>query len=150
MFGLIPRREKEKVGYPMPRVRDEFKTLYDRLFNGWPMVFEPLAEAEHFWNLEMNETEKEVIVRAEVPGFEPADLDVELRKNRLIIKAEKKHEVEKKEEKEYEYAERRYERFVELPVAIEAAKVEATYRNGVLEIHLPKTEEAKGLRVPVK
>jgi len=149
MFGLIPRREKEKFGYPM-RLRDEFKTLYDRLFNGLPMMIEPLIEPEHFWNLDVNETEKEVIVRAEVPGFEPADLDVELRKNRLIIKAEKKHEVEKKEEKEFEYAERVYERFVDLPVAVETAKVEATYRNGVLEVHLPKTEEAKGHRVTVK
>ncbi len=149
MFGLIPRREKEKVGYPLPRLRDEFKTLYDRFFNGWPMLFEPLTEPEHFWNLEMNETEKEVVVRAEVPGFEPADLDVELRNNRLTITAEKKHEGEEKE-KGYEYAERRYERVVELPVETDSAKVEATYRNGVLEIHLPKTEEAKGLRIPIK
>ena len=96
MFALIPRREKENVGYPLPRLRYEFKTLYDRLFNGWPMLFEPLTEREHFWNLEVNETEKEMVVRAEVPGFEPADLDVELRNGRLIIKAEKKHEVEKK------------------------------------------------------
>ena len=56
----------------------------------------------------------------------------------------------RKKENGYEYAERRYERFVELPVEIEPTKVEATYRNGVLEVRLPKTEEAKGLRVPVK
>jgi HSP20 family protein len=149
MFGLIPRREKESFGYPVPRLRDEFKTLYDRFFNGFPMVFEPFIEREHFWNLDVNETEKEVVVRAEIPGFEPADLDVELRNNRLFIKAETKHEVEKKESG-YEYAERRYERFVELPAEVALAKVEANYRNGVLEVRLPKTEEAKGLRVPVK
>ena len=149
MFGLVPRREKEKVGYPIPRFRDEFKALYDRFFNGWPMLFEPLMEPEHFWGLEVKEAEKEVVVRAEVPGFEAADLDVELRNNRLIITAEKKREVKEKE-KGFEYAERRYERFVELPVEVEAAKVEATYRNGVLEVHLPKTEEAAGRRIPVK
>jgi HSP20 family protein len=126
------------VGLPIPRLRDEFKALYERLFNGWPMLFEPLAEPEHFWGFEVKEAEKEVIGRAEVPGFEAADLDVELRNNRLIITAEKKREVNEKE-KDYEYAERRYERFVGLPVAIEPAKVEATYRNGVLEVHLPKT-----------
>jgi HSP20 family protein len=149
MFGLIPRREKERVGLPMPRLGDEFKALYERFFNGWPMLFEPVAEAEHFWGLEVKEVGKEVVVRAEVPGFEAADLDVELRNNRLLITAEKKREAKEKE-KGYEYAERRYERFVELPVEIEPAKVEATYRNGVLEVHLPKTEEAKGWHVPVK
>src|SRR5260370_40142776 len=118
MFGLIPRREKEKVNYPVPRPREEFKALYDRFFNGWPMLFEPFIEPERFWNLEMKETEKEVLVRAEVPGFEPADLDVELRSNLLIVKAEKKHEPAKKA-KGFEYAERRYERVVELPVGIE-------------------------------
>jgi len=149
MFGIIPRKEKENVGFPMPRLRNEFETLYNRFFGGLPMLFEPLTEREHFWNLEVNETEKEMVVRAEIPGFEPADLNVELWKNRLTIKAEKKH-VEEKKETGYEYAERRYERFVELPVEIAPAKVEATYRNGVLEVHLPKTEEAKGLRIAVK
>lgn len=148
MFGLIPRRERETVGYPVPRLRDEFKTLFDRVFNGWPLLYEPLAEREAFWGLEVKETDKEVIVRAEIPGFELADLDVELLRGRLIIKAEKKLEVEKKEEKEY--TERRYERFVDLPVEVDPEKIEATYRAGVLEVHLPKMEEAKGVRVTVK
>jgi HSP20 family protein len=149
MFGVVPRREKEPVSFPVPRFRDEFKTLYDRFFGAWPMLFEPLAEREHFWNLEVKETEKEVVVWAEVPGFEPADLEVELRNNRLFIKAEKKQETPKKENG-FEYAERRYERFVELPAEVAPAKVEATYRNGILEIHLPKTEEAMSLRIPIK
>jgi HSP20 family protein len=150
MFGLIPRKEREGVGYAMPALRNEFKTLYDRFFGGWPMMFEPM-EPEKFWGLEMKELEKEVVVRAEIPGFEAAELQIELLNNRLMIKAEKKHEVKAKEkEKREEYFERRYERFVELPVEVEPTKVEATYRNGVLELHLPKTEEAKALRIPVK
>ena len=144
MFGLMSRKE-----YPMPRPRDEFKALYDRFFGGWPMLFEPLVEPERLWGLEVKDAEKEVLVRAEIPGFEAADLDVELWNNRLTIKAEKKHEKEEKENG-YEYAERRYERFVELPVESDPAKVAATYRNGVLEIHLPKTEAAKALHIPVK
>jgi HSP20 family protein len=147
MFGLIPRKETELVGYPLPRLRDEFKTLYDRFFGGWPMLFEAPMELEPFWNLELKDAEKELVVWAEVPGFETAELVVELRNNRLFIKAEKKHE---EKEKGCEYAERRYERMVELPVEIDPTKVTATYRSGVLEVHLPKTEEAKGLRIPVK
>jgi HSP20 family protein len=149
MFAVRPRKEKELVGFPLPVLRNEFKTLYDRLFGGLPALFEPIMGTEHVWDLEVKETEKDVVVRAEVPGFEAAELEVELRNNRLFIKAEKKHEVGEKE-KGYEYTEKRYERFVELPVETDPKKVEATYRNGVLEIHLPKTEEAAGHRIPVK
>jgi len=131
----------------MPRLLDEFKALHDRLFNGWPMVVEPNLERGRFWDLEVKDTEKALIVRAEIPGFEPADLNVELFPNLLIIKAEKKSETDKKDT---EYAERLYERVVELPEAIDPAKVEAAYRNGVLEVRLPKTEAAKGMRIPVK
>jgi len=126
-------------------MRDEFKALFNRFFNDWPMLVEPNRN-ERFWNLEMKDTEKEVVVWAEVPGFELADLDVTLRNNFLIIRAEKKHE---EKEKGGEYAERHYERAVELPVETDPAKVAATYRNGVLEVHLPKMEEAKPLRIPV-
>jgi HSP20 family protein len=149
MFALRPWRENEMVAFPLPRLRDEFKVLYDRLFNGLPMLLEPNREPERFWNLEVTEAEREVVVRAEVPGFEAADLNVELRNNRLLIRAETKHETEAKE-KGYEYTERRYERFVELPVEVDPAKVAATYRNGVLEVHLPKMAEAEVRRIPVK
>jgi HSP20 family protein len=146
MFALTPWREKEMTAFPLPRLGNEFNTLFNRVFGGWPMLFERHLEPEHFWGLEVNEVEKEVIVRAEIPGFEAPEIELELRNNRLIVKAEKKHEVA---EKGYEYAERRFERFVELPVEVEPAKVEATYRNGVLEVHLPKTEAAAGRRIPV-
>jgi len=147
MFRLAPWRER--VNPPVPRLGNEFKPLFERLFSGWPMMFEPHLEPERFWNLEVFDAEKEMVVRAEVPGFEAADFEVELRNNRLLITAAKKHETEAKE-KGYEFAERRYERFVELPVEIDPAKVAATYRNGVLEVHLPRAEEAKGRHIEVK
>ena len=135
----------------LPRLQEEFKALYDRFFRGWPMLLEPEPEVERFWKLEVKDAEKEMIVRAEIPGFEPAEVEVELRNNLLVIKAEKKPEVkEKEEEKDFVYEARRYERFVELPVEVEPAKAEAAYRNGVLEIRLPKKEEAKALHIPVK
>jgi len=148
MFGLTPMKEKPN-GYPTARMRNEFKALKDRLFDSWPALFETISDRELFWSLDMTETDKELVVQAEIPGFELADLDVELRNNHLIIKAEKKQETDEKE-KGFNFAKRRYDRIVALPVKIEATKVEATYRNGVLEVHMPKVEEAKGHRVPVK
>jgi len=130
-------------------MRDEVTTLFDRFFGGWPLMFEPHGAMDRFWNLEVVEAEKELIVRAEVPGFEATDFAVELRNNGLTIKAEKKLPPTEKE-KPTEYAVRRYERFVELPMEPDPAKVEATYRNGVLEVHLPRPEEAKPRLIPVK
>jgi HSP20 family protein len=147
MFGLIPLKEKERFAVPALGLRDEFKTLYDRLFGGFPMTFEPLVEAPPVWGLEVKDLEKEVVVWAEVPGFEVADLHVELKNNRLFLKAERK--IEKKENGK-EFATRCYERFVEIPVEIEPAKITAKYRNGVLEIHLPKKEETKAVHIPIK
>jgi len=153
MFGLIPHREREKVGYPMTELHDEFKALYDRIFGGWPVLFEPYAAPERFWGLELKEAEKEVVVRAELPGFEPAEVEVELRENRLAIRAEKKPKAEEKkpeeEKKPTEFARYRYERFVELPVAVVPEKAEACFRNGVLEVHLPKADEEAIRRIPV-
>jgi len=144
MFLMAPWR-KERA-YPPARLNEEFKTLYDRLFGGWPTPFEP--ETERFWNLEMEETEKEFVVRAEAPGFEAEEFHVEVRGDELMLKAEHKHE--KKEKEEYEYAERKFERYVALPAPVATEKVEAVYRNGVLEVRLPKTEESKAHCVLVK
>jgi len=119
------------------------------MFRGMPAMFEAFTEPNYFRDLEVKETEKEVVVRAEVPGFEAAELEVELRNNCLHIRAEKKPEAENKE-KDYEYTERRYERYVELPVETDPAKVEAMSRNGVLEVRLPKAETAFARRIPVK
>jgi len=119
------------------------------MFRGMPAMFEAFTEPNYFRDLEVKETEKEVVVRAEVPGFEAAELEVELRNNCLHIRAEKKPEAENKE-KDYEYTERRYERYVELPVETDPAKVEAMYRNGVLEVRLPKAETPFARRIPVK
>ncbi len=148
MFGLVPTRNRG-VAIPTSRMADDFKMLQDYFFNSWPMLFEPIADRKQFWQVDLKETDKEMVVRAEIPGFEPADLDVELWNNLLVIKADTKHEVTGKD-KGFEFEERHYERAITLPNEVDPAKIEATYRNGVLAVHLPKAESAKGHRVPVK
>jgi len=147
MFALTPWRVTAKMGLPVPSLRNEFATVFDRFLNGWPELLDAPMELGRFWDLEVMDTAKEVFVRAEVPGFEAADLTVELVNNRLLIRAEKKIDAM---EKNADYVERRYERFLELPVEIDPAKVDAVYRNGVLEVHLPRAEAAKPHRIPVK
>lgn len=124
------------------RMRKEFESLFNRFFGTWP------EEREPFWETTVKELETEFVVRMEVPGFELEHFTIEVLPARLHVKAERG---EMKEEKGKEEAEwhRSYERYVTLPAEIVPEKATATYRNGVLEVHLPKTEKAVPHRIPV-
>lgn len=93
----------------------------------------------------------EIVVKAELPGLAKEDVEVELRDSALTIKGEKKREKEIKEAHYYR-SEREYGsvyRSIELPVAVKTEGVKATFKDGVLEVRLPKTEEAKRKSVKV-
>jgi HSP20 family protein len=108
-------------------------------------LFQALAvptDSQRGWGFEAQDHEKEVVVRAELPGFEPDDLHVQVHEDVLTVKAEKK-------EAEGQRSYRKFFRSVTLPTGVEAEKAQATYRNGVLELHLPKTEKAQPRRIPV-
>ena len=95
--------------------------------------------------IDVMETDKEVIATAEMPGLEKQDIKINLTEDRLEISAETKHE-EKKEEKGYLYRERRtgsYYRAISLPSPVDPDNSNASYKNGVLEIKMPKTEIKK-------
>ncbi len=95
--------------------------------------------------IDVIETDKEVIATAEMPGLEKQDIKINLTEDRLEISAETKHE-EKKEEKGYLYRERRsgsYYRAISLPSPVDTDNSKASYKNGVLEIKMPKTEIKK-------
>jgi len=140
---MVPsRRGTTRFGW----LPEEFETLADRLFNTWPLT--ETAEEPYPWGLTMEENEKEVVVRVELPGFEPSELKVEVLAERLTVEAEHKTPAEKPATAERTCAHVR--RTVSLPVSVEAEKAEATFRNGVLEVHLPRKPEAVGRRIEVK
>jgi HSP20 family protein len=102
--------------------------------------------------LDIYEQKDDLIVKAEIPGLTKDEIDITIEGNTLTIKGEKKKEEEVKEE-DYYRCERTYGAFfrsVELPMAVQTDKVNASFKNGVLEIRLPKTEEAKKNVVKVK
>jgi HSP20 family protein len=148
------RREESRTRALIPRFEtpfrllQEFEPVLERFFGTWPT---PSEEWEPIYRgLHMTETEKEYRVRAELPGFEPPEVTVTLLGNVLTIEA--KHGEEPKEG-EPEVKERRYahvKRSISLPEGVELEKLEATYRNGVLEVHLPKAPEAVARRIEVK
>ena len=151
MFNLTPwkrhnvQRGDEMTGggvHPLARFRDEMDGLFNQFFGNWPFG------RDRFWAVDFDENEKEFVVKAEAPGFDASDLDVSVSGNLLTIKAEKKKE--SKEKKGEYFEERRFERAITLPSGADPDKVEATYHNGILEIHLAKTEDAQRKRIPVK
>jgi HSP20 family protein len=102
--------------------------------------------------LDLYEEKDDIVVKAEIPGIDKNNIEVNLADHTLTIKGEKKKEEETKEENYYR-SERSYGAFlrtIELPKEVHADKVKATFKNGVLEVRLPKTEEAKAKEVKVK
>lgn len=149
MANIVPGREQgHRVTLPgrrtgqWPDVYEFFDTFMDRMMNRWGGPSLPALGSVHFWDIDVDERENEVLVRAEMPGFEPNDLDVRLDNTVLTITAERGKETER----EYRY----FHRTVTLPSGMDADKVQATYRNGMLELRIPRTEEAKPKHIRIQ
>jgi HSP20 family protein len=132
------------------RMRRDMDRLWDSFFERGTLRGEDGRE----WlpSLDVAETKNEIVVKAEVPGMEPKDIDVSLSDGLLTIKGEKKQEREEKEEN-YHLVERNYGSFtrsIRLPNEVQSDKINASYKNGVLKIVLPKSEEAKKKEIKIK
>ena len=137
----------------MPSLKQEMDRLFDRFGELKWDEFPTLGE----WapSLDLSETKDNLVVKMEVPGMDPKDIQISLQENLLTVKGEKKQEKEEKEEKEERYhrVERTYgvfTRSVRLPVAVDGSKVNATFKNGLLTVTLPKTPASKGTLIPIK
>jgi HSP20 family protein len=99
----------------------------------------------------MYETEKELVVELDVPGFDEKELALEVSDSTLTIRGERKKEKEQKEKSFYlhERIEKHFERRFKLPPEADLDHVEATFRTGVLEVHVPKLEPAKARKVEI-
>ncbi|HEY63781.1 MAG TPA: Hsp20/alpha crystallin family protein [Caldilineae bacterium] len=130
------------------------RNAMDRLFEEAFVMPSRLLAPTTEWSLALDvaEDEDNFIVKATIPGVRPEDLDVSIADNVLTIRGEIKADEEIKEE-QYHIRERRYGSFsrsVRLPAPVDADKVEATYENGVLTLRIPKAEEVRPKRIPVK
>lgn len=126
---------------------DEMSRFFSRAVGEW----EPFARGVWSPALDMYESDKEIIVKAELPGLTAKDIDVTVDEDMLTIRGERKFSKEAKEENYYRL-ERRYgafERAVPLPASIQKNKAKATFKEGVLEIRMPKAKEVEAKRVKV-
>ena len=134
-------------------VRDDFDRLFDRflstgLFGAAPRVFETTWQP----NLDFSENEKEYIVRLEVPGVPKEDLEFDVDGRTVTISGRRDFAREEKTE-EYFCHEReagKFVRAVQLPSAVDQAKVAATYEDGIMTIRLPKAEPSAKTRIQIK
>ena len=134
--------------YPFRDMSDipgEVNRLFDG-FLGRPAV-SGAGSAVRTWAavLDMHETENEVVLNFELPGVSEKDVALSITGDLLTLKGERTVNRELKDDNAY-HAERvygKFERSVRLPMPVQAEKVTATYRDGVLEVKLPKAEEVK-------
>jgi HSP20 family protein len=133
---------------PIVGFRREVDRLFDDLFRGsMPSLGRTLAA----WpTVELSETEREIRITAEVPGMSEKDIELLMEDGILTIRGEKKSETE---DKNRGYSERyygRFERRVALPSNVDEGGANATFRDGVLTVTLPKSVEAeRGRRIPI-
>jgi HSP20 family protein len=146
MFEIMPRLRygSELVG-PTRNILDWF--------------FEDLSLPD-FWQgdeqwlpaFDLAETADEIVVRAELPGMEAKDIEITLTDDLLTISGEKKRDKEDRKEN-YHRLERQYGSFsrsICLPAAVKGDAIDASYKDGVLTVTLPKTEEQKPRRIEIE
>jgi HSP20 family protein len=93
-----------------------------------------------------------IVIKAEIPGVDPKEIQVTVDENVLTLSGEKRYEKDEKDEKHYrmERSMGTFTRSLQLPLPVDATNVTAVYRNGLLTIRLPKTKAVKGAAIPVK
>jgi len=150
---LFSRAQQERRGAfgELSRVERQMEDLFDRFFRD---LWTPMGQAAQGAGpaLDVVDQKDEVIIRADLPGLEQKDVEVEVQDNTLVLRGQRKEEVEGGEG-DYYYSERwsgSFTRAVQLPTSIDANRITATFKNGVLEIHLPKAQEAKGRKIEIK
>ncbi len=139
---------------PFRSLRQEMDRLFEDFERDWGFPrsmfsVEPFFRREAGWSaapaVDVAESDKAYEITAELPGMAEKDLEVRLANGALTIKGEK-HEEKEEKRKDYHVSERRYgafERSFRLPDEVDADKIEASFKNGVLKVTLPKTPEAQ-------
>mgnify|MGYP000651634289 FL=1 len=145
-WGLTKRNETKLN--PFEAFERDVKRIFDDFF-----ALEPVDLFDSAWlpTVDVEEDEKSIHVRAEIPGIDEKDLNVTLEDNVLTISGEKKEE-RKEENKRYVLAERRFgsfKRSIALPDEVKADSVKASFKNGVLTIDFEKKEVSQPKRITI-
>lgn len=142
-----PKRELQKYSSQFEEMERIFNDFFQKRFfvPSWIPHFKFPELADVSTAVDMFEEGDNLVIKAELPGMKKEDINVDLKDDVITISGEKKSE-EKTERKDFHRVERSFGSFtrrLRLPVEIKADKVEASFKDGVLEIKMPKSEAAK-------
>lgn len=135
---------------PFLMLRQEMDRLFDDAFRGFGLS--PFNGEGLSWpNVELVERDKEIRVTAELPGLEEKDVEIQVDDDVLILRGEKRTEIDDKERRYSERSYGRFERRIALPAEVDEERANASFKNGVLTVTLPKTERARQnvKRIPI-
>ncbi len=135
----------------MMTVRDEMNRVFNEFFGRGGQDEETWYAGAWSPPVDIYETDEALIMKAELPGFSKEDISIELKENTLIMRGERRRQDEVKEGN-YHRMERVYGAFQRsflLPTTVEQDKVKASYKDGILELHLPKVPAAQPKRIAV-
>jgi len=148
MKSLIPWYRRTES--PLEQLREEMDTLFHRFFpdaggenGGGPYAWAPRVDLE--------EGDKEIVVKADLPGVDPTNVEVTVANDMLTIRGEKKEEREEKK-KNFHRTERfvgQFYRSIPLPAGADADKVAAEASKGVISIRIPKKPEVQAKKIAV-
>jgi len=157
-MSLVPWKNKSGETPEGRSAMTEFRSEVNRSFDSFLREpFGSLGDSISSWGrwapvLDVSESDTAVIVRAELPGVDPNDLDITVTSDRLTIAGDKKETVEKKDRDVF-HRESRYGSFsrtIPLPATVDQQAVNAEYTNGVLTVTLKKTPAAAAKKIMVK
>lgn len=146
---LAPRTRGDLVTDRLYDLRREMDRMFDRV---WGESRQANGGGTWMPPVDVVENDEAIWCSVEIPGIEPEHLDVTVEDHVLTVSGERRrdHEQREGEHRLYERRYGRFERSFSLPQTVDADNVKARYENGVLEIMLPKTEEARPRRVPIE
>ena len=148
------RYEPTYPNFPLFREMEEMSDRLNRLFGTWtrPNVKESLTVVDWTPSVDIQETENEYLVKAELPEIKREDVKVTVENGILTLQGERKQEKEEKGKK-FHRVERSFGSFLRtftVPVDADETKVAADFKEGILRVHLPKTEKPRPKAIEVK
>lgn len=144
----LARDPWQAVGFPsLTRMRQEFDDLWGKFFSEVPALW-AAERSDVRWAFDVEDQPDVYVIKAEAPGFCSTDFNIELRGEQLVLQAKKTEKT--KGEKEESFTATEFYHAMTIPPHVDARHIAATYKNGLLEVTLPKTEAGKGRKIAVK
>jgi HSP20 family protein len=145
--GLVPFEEMDRW---FDEVARRWLSPFERMFPSFPELRAPFEG--RMPQVDMFDREAEIVIRAALPGVAKEDLEVSMTDETVTIRASTRREA-KEEKGEYyrrELSQGEFQRILRLPVAVKSAEAKATFKDGILELVLPKVEQAKSKKIKVE